>query len=225
MIVATNVLKNFDIKRSSREVDSITVLKGLSFTVQDGEWVSIVGPSGGGKSTLLSLMAGLDVPTSGSIEIDGQKIEALSEDARCAFRARHMGFVFQSFRLIQYLSALENIRIPLLLMGHTHADERARQVLAQVGLSNRQNNLPSQLSGGEQQRVAVARAFVSGPKIVFADEPTGNLDTANGKVVLALLHDLQKLHNTTILLVTHDQAIAAEGSRTLSIRDGLLAND
>jgi putative ABC transport system ATP-binding protein len=222
MIVVDNVVKTFGIKRSSRETDSITVIKGLSFSVNDGEWVSIVGPSGGGKSTLLSLLAGLDVPTSGSIDIDGHKLEKLSEDDRCAFRARHMGFVFQSFRLIQHLTALENIRIPLVLSGQQHANDRAHKILEQVGLAERKNSLPSQLSGGEQQRVAVARAFVGGPKIVFADEPTGNLDTANGRLVLKLLHDLQKTHNTTILLVTHDQSIASEGSRTLAIRDGRL---
>ncbi len=184
--------------------------------------MAIVGQSGSGKTTLLSLLAGLDLPTEGDILLDGQSLTALDEDARAGLRAGRVGFVFQSFQLLAGFTALENVMLPAELAGLSDAAGRARRALDEVGLAARLDHYPHQLSGGEQQRVALARAFAGQPRILFADEPTGNLDTATGQKIIELMFELNRAHGTTLILVTHDPALAARCGRTLTLREGRL---
>jgi putative ABC transport system ATP-binding protein len=200
----------------------LRVLDQVDLRIGSGEFVSVVGPSGSGKSTLLALLAGLDDPTSGRVLIDGTDLGALDEDDRARMRRDRIGFVFQSFQLIPSLTALENVRVPLDLAGRRDGDDRARRLLDRVGLAGRLDHLPVQLSGGEQQRVALARAFVHDPDILFADEPTGNLDRASGAAILALLQELNRDHDATVVLVTHDIELAGAAARTIRLRDGRL---
>jgi putative ABC transport system ATP-binding protein len=204
---------------------TLTVLRDVSFTVRDGEFIAIIGPSGSGKTTLLGLLAGLDVPSSGTVILDGADLTALSEDARARLRGEKVGFVFQSFQLIPTLTALENVQVPLELRGERGAAGRARDLLARVGLAERTHHYPVQLSGGEQQRVAIARAFSNSPKVLFADEPTGNLDAATGGRIVELLESLNREDGTTLVLVTHDQAIAGRARRIVRLRDGAVISD
>jgi putative ABC transport system ATP-binding protein len=200
---------------------SVEILKGIDLDVATGEFLAIVGPSGSGKSTLLGLLAGLDTPTSGSVEIDGQEIAGMDEDALAVLRGRKMGFVFQSYQLIPTLTAEENVMLPAELAGDgAGARKRARELLERVGLADRRTHYPVQLSGGEQQRVALARAFIGRPPILFADEPTGNLDTENGRMVLDALLDLNRREGVTLVLVTHDSELTGRASRTIVMRDG-----
>lgn len=201
---------------------SLTILSHLNLSVQAGEQVAIVGRSGSGKSTLLSLLAGLDVPTEGEVLIEGQSLSTLDEDGRAAMRAQYMGFVFQSFQLMHALTALENVMLPLQILGRQQALDVAQAALAQVGLSHRLQHFPKQLSGGEQQRVAIARAFATQPSILFADEPTGNLDVDTGQQIIELLFDLNRQRGTTLVLVTHDQALAQRCQRVVTLTQGRL---
>lgn len=203
----------------------LTVLREVSFTVRAGETLAIVGPSGSGKSTLLALCAGLDHPTSGRIGLAGSDLTDLDEDERAALRVRNVGFVFQSFRLISTLTALENVAVPRELLGARDAETRASELLSTVGLADRIHHYPTQLSGGEQQRVAIARAFVNEPRILFADEPTGNLDTRTGSAVIEHLFELNRRSGTTLVLVTHDEALARRTGRILTLHGGSLASD
>jgi len=201
---------------------TLTILHDISFTLDAHQSAAIVGASGSGKSTLLGLLAGLDVPSSGSVRLCGHDLFALDEDARAAVRARHVGFVFQSFQLLAHRTALENVMLPLELAGVRDARERAAAMLARVGLSERLRHYPRVLSGGEQQRVALARAFVVAPQVLLADEPTGSLDFATGETVMALMLELNREVGTTLVLVTHDSAIAARCDRQLQIEAGRL---
>jgi len=205
--------------------DPLTILDGVSFAVEPGASIAIVGASGSGKTTLLGLLAGLDRPTSGEVHIDGEALSGLDEDARAALRQRLLGFVFQSFQLLPALTALENVMLPLELASAADAEPRARAWLDRVGLGKRTTHYPRQLSGGEQQRVAIARAFAGDPKLLMADEPTGNLDGATGVEVADLMFRLNHEHGTTLLLVTHDQALAARCGRKLSLSAGRLIGD
>jgi putative ABC transport system ATP-binding protein len=198
----------------------LTILHDVSFAVEAGDSLAIVGASGSGKSTLLGLLAGLDVPTSGSVSLNGADIFALDEDGRARLRGELAGFVFQSFQLLPALNALENVMLPLELAGLSDARQRAEDSLQQVGLTARAHHLPKHLSGGEQQRVALARAFVSQPKILFADEPTGNLDAATGAQVIELMLELNRAQGTTLILVTHDDKLAARCNRQLRLAAG-----
>ncbi len=198
----------------------LTIVDDVDLAVQAGEFVAILGPSGSGKSTLLALMAGLDRPTSGEVRLDGRPIQSLSEDALALLRRHGIGFVFQSFQLLPNLTALENVLLPLELVGADTPRRRAEELLLAVGLSERGHHYPAQLSGGEQQRVAVARAFAARPAILFADEPTGNLDHATGTMILDLLARLRRDEGTTLVLVTHDPAVAALADRRIHLRDG-----
>jgi putative ABC transport system ATP-binding protein len=200
----------------------LTILRDVHLTVAMGESVAILGASGSGKTTLLSLLAGLDLPTAGDIRIDGQSLTTLDEDERAGLRAGRVGFVFQSFQLLSGFSALENVMLAAELAGDTQAADTARDILGQVGLSERLTHAPHQLSGGEQQRVAIARAFACKPKLLFADEPTGNLDTTTGAHIIELLFELNRAHGTTLILVTHDAALATRCQRVLTLRDGQL---
>jgi putative ABC transport system ATP-binding protein len=202
----------------------LTVLRDITFALPAGGFLAISGPSGSGKSTLLGLLAGLDRPSSGRVVLDGHDLAVLSEDERARLRAEKVGFVFQSFHLIPTLTARENVQVPLELRGE---DGRARadELLARVGLGDRGHHYPAQLSGGEQQRVAVARAFAHRPRILFADEPTGNLDAANGSNVVALLRELNGELGTTLVLVTHDPELAAHAGRIIRLRDGAVVAD
>ena len=208
---------------------TVDILKGIDFTVAKGEFVAIMGASGSGKSTLLGLLAGLDNPTSGDVRLNGIAISYLAEDKLAQLRGRTIGFVFQSYQLIPTLTALENVLLPYELNDESGAAkiglERARQLLTSVGLEARMDHYPIQLSGGEQQRVALARAFILRPPIVLADEPTGNLDTTNGQHILELLLSLNRTEGTTLVLVTHDPALAAHASRRITLRDGLVVSD
>jgi len=201
---------------------TLTVLDAVSFEIPQGTFVSIVGPSGSGKTTLLGLLAGLDTPTSGSVILDGDDLAALDEDRRAKLRGEKVGFVFQSFQLIPTLTALENVSVPLELRGarESHAAERARDVLGRVGLADRVGHFPAQLSGGEQQRVAIARAFANQPRILFADEPTGNLDASTGLRIVELLQSLNGESGSTIVLVTHDLGLAGRAQRMIRLADG-----
>jgi len=203
----------------------LTVLRDVSFMIPNGARVAIVGPSGSGKTTLLGLLAGLDTPTAGKVLLDGADLSALDEDARARVRGEKVGFVFQSFQLIPSLSAQENVQVPLELRGERDAAARAGDLLARVGLAGRGHHLPAQLSGGEQQRVAIARAFVNKPKLLFADEPTGNLDAATGQRIIELLDTLNRDEGTTIVLVTHDSALAERTQRIIRLRDGVVTSD
>ncbi|MEC9364170.1 MAG: ABC transporter ATP-binding protein [Sinimarinibacterium flocculans] len=200
----------------------LTILGGVSMEVAAGESLAIVGRSGSGKTTLLSLLAGLDVPSAGEIELDGTRIDGLDEDARAGLRAGRVGFVFQSFQLLSGFTALENVMLPAELAGLADAQERARAALDRVGLGKRLDHYPHQLSGGEQQRVALARAFCGEPAILFADEPTGNLDTTTGTQIVELLFEMNAARGTTLVLVTHDAQLAARCGRTITLRDGRL---
>jgi putative ABC transport system ATP-binding protein len=202
----------------------LRILEGISFEINPGEAVAIVGASGSGKSTLLGLLAGLDLPTAGSIRIDGVDITTLDEDARARLRGRSVGFVFQSFQLLPGLTALENVMLPLEIRGDRDAAVRARDFLGRVGLEERLGHYPRQLSGGEQQRVAIARAFASQPRLLFADEPTGNLDAVTGNRVIELLFGLRAEQGATLVLVTHDERIAARCDRRLVLEAGRLVD-
>lgn len=208
--------------RVSIETDTLTILQGVSLEINRGESVAIVGRSGSGKTTLLGLLAGLDTPSDGVVELDGAEISKLSEDERAKLRASRVGFVFQSFQLLPALSALENVMLPLELAGIEAPEKRARELLERVGLGERLTHTPRQLSGGEQQRVAIARAFASDPVILFADEPTGNLDNRTGQAVSDLLMDLNREQGTTLVMVTHDEHLAARCGRQLNIEAGIL---
>ncbi|HEX5438340.1 MAG TPA: ABC transporter ATP-binding protein [Gemmatimonadaceae bacterium] len=203
----------------------LRVLRDVSFTVPDGAFVAIVGPSGSGKTTLLGLLAGLDTPTAGSVLLDGKDLTIMSEDARARLRGAKIGFVFQSFQLIATLTAAENVQVPLELRGDAHAASRSRELLERVGLGDRGAHYPAQLSGGEQQRVAIARAFANDPVVLFADEPTGNLDSATGAGVIELLETLNSEAGTTIVLVTHDMELAGRASRVIRLTDGAVVHD
>jgi len=200
----------------------LTILADVDLEVAEGESVAIIGPSGAGKSTLLALLAGLDEPTYGTVWLEGIELSALDEDGRAAARAKHVGFVFQSFHLIPSLTAHENVMLPLELAGRADARPAAREVLTQVGLESRLGHYPRQLSGGEQQRVAIARAFVTRPSVLFADEPTGNLDTTTGARVIDLLFELNQATRTTLVLVTHDREIAGRCDRVIRMDAGRL---
>jgi putative ABC transport system ATP-binding protein len=202
----------------------LTVLKDITFTLEPGGFLAIVGPSGSGKTTLLGLLAGLDRPSGGTVHLDGHDLGTMSEDERAQLRGAKVGFVFQSFQLIPTLTARENIEVPLELLGQ-EAGERADELLARVGLADRGHHYPVQLSGGEQQRVAMARAFANKPRILFADEPTGNLDRANGSTVVDLLIGLNRDLGTTLVLVTHDLDLAAKAKRMLRLADGVVVED
>src|SRR3954466_2156600 len=203
----------------------LAVLRDVSFTIPEGAFVAIVGPSGSGKTTLLGLLAGLDVPTSGSVVMDGDDLGRLSEDRRARLRGAKGGFVFQSFQLIPTLTALENVQVPLELRGDDGAPARARELLARVGLGDRAHHFPNQLSGGEQQRVAIARAFSNAPRLLFADEPTGNLDSDTGAHIVELLETLNRENGTTVVLVTHDLGLAARAQRIIRLADGAVISD
>jgi putative ABC transport system ATP-binding protein len=205
--------------------EPLTILEDVSFEVDAGASIAIVGASGSGKTTLLGLLAGLDEPTSGDVWLDGQALSSLSEDQRAAMRQRLLGFVFQSFQLLPALTALENVMLPLELAGPGDAQPVARTWLDRVGLSKRVHHYPRQLSGGEQQRVAIARAFAGDPKLLMADEPTGNLDGATGDEVAELMFRLNREHGTTLLLVTHDTSLASRCGRRLSLSAGRLIAD
>ena len=209
-----------------REVSSpegtLTILSDVNLSVRAGEVLALVGASGAGKTTLLALLAGLDRPTSGKVWLSGEDMTALDEDGRARLRGERVGFVFQSFHLVPSLTALENVMLPLELTGDANAQQRAREALESVGLGPRVRHYPRQLSGGEKQRVAIARAFITGPEILFADEPTGNLDTASGERVIDLLFELNKQSKTTLVLVTHDRSLAERCDRILEMEAGKL---
>jgi putative ABC transport system ATP-binding protein len=209
-------------KKVSSPEGTLTILAEVDLQIAAGETVAIVGASGAGKSTLLALLAGLDEPSAGRVWLNGAELTALDEDGRAAVRARHVGFVFQSFHLVPSLTAIENVMLPLELAGMPNARSAAAEVLAQVNLSPRREHYPRQLSGGEQQRVAIARAFVTRPAVLFADEPTGNLDSVTGERIIELLFDLNKATHTTLVVVTHDEAIARRCSRIIKIEAGRL---
>jgi putative ABC transport system ATP-binding protein len=220
MLVARNLTKEY---RSGDH--QLTVLRDVNFTIEQGELVSIVGPSGSGKTTLLGLLAGLDTPTRGSVVLDGADITALDEDARARLRGEKVGFVFQSFQLIPTLTAIENVQVPLELRGEDNVPARSRDVLERVGLGDRLDHFPTQLSGGEQQRVAIARAFANQPRILFADEPTGNLDSDTGGRIVELLESLNRESGSTVVLVTHDLTLARRCRRIIRLSDGAVVSD
>jgi putative ABC transport system ATP-binding protein len=220
MLIAREVTKEY----MSGE-QTIAVLRDVSFTIQQGDFVAIVGPSGSGKTTLLGLLAGLDTPTRGTVVLDDADLGSLSENDRARLRGEKVGFVFQSFQLIPTLTAQENVQVPLELRGTAGAAERARELIDRVGLTGRGHHFPTQLSGGEQQRVAIARAFANSPKILFADEPTGNLDNATGHRIFELLHSLNSDGGSTIVLVTHDLTLASRASRMIRLLDGAVVED
>ena len=208
--------------RVSLETDTLTILQGVNLEINRGESVAIVGRSGSGKTTLLGLLAGLDTPSEGSVELDGAVISQLNEDERAKLRSHRVGFVFQSFQLLPALTALENVMLPLELGGSEGPQKKAKELLERVGLGERLNHTPRQLSGGEQQRVAIARAFASEPAVLFADEPTGNLDNRTGQDVSDLLMALNREQGTTLVMVTHDERLAARCGRQFSIEAGIL---
>jgi putative ABC transport system ATP-binding protein len=204
--------------------DTLTILQDINMAVNPGEAVAIVGASGSGKSTLLGLLAGLDTPTSGKVHLDDTDIFMLDEDSRAALRGKILGFVFQSFQLLPALTALENVMLPLELSGISGAETVARKLLQRVGLEMRLQHYPKQLSGGEQQRVAIARAFAIRPKLLLADEPTGNLDSTTGKQIIELMFELNHEQGTTLVLVTHDEQLSRRCSRRIRLVDGMLAS-
>lgn len=203
----------------------LTVLDEVNFEIQVGDTIAIVGPSGSGKTTLLGLCAGLDSASTGSVSLNGQSMENLSEDQRADIRSKFVGFIFQNFQLLPTLTALENVMVPLELKKRKDAKQKALELLTKVGLGNRATHYPTQLSGGEQQRVSIARAFANEPKILFADEPTGNLDTETGEMIEKLIFDLNKEQGTTLVLVTHDLELAKKTSRIIHIKGGKIQED
>ncbi|MGF1707295.1 ABC transporter ATP-binding protein [Enterovibrio baiacu] len=218
VIRANNVTKTV-----TTNAQTLTILQDVSLQVEQGESIALVGVSGAGKSTLMTLLAGLDTPSTGEIELLGKPLSQLDDDGRAALRAESIGFVFQSFLLVPSLNALENVMLPCTIRGDDEDEDRALELLASVGLKGRETHLPSQLSGGEQQRVAIARAFMTRPRVLFADEPTGNLDQHTAATVIDLLFSLNRDHGTTLILVTHDPALADRCTRTLHINAGTLA--
>ncbi|HMA20069.1 MAG TPA: ABC transporter ATP-binding protein [Gemmatimonadaceae bacterium] len=220
MLIAKEVTREY---RSGDQ--NLAVLRNVSFTIPQGGFVAIVGPSGSGKTTLLGLLAGLDTPTSGKVILDGNDLTAMTENERAKLRGEKVGFVFQSFQLIPTLTARENIQVPLELQGVPGAALRADELLERVGLGNRGHHFPMQLSGGEQQRVAIARAFANSPRILFADEPTGNLDATTGIRVFDLLESLNRESGSTIVLVTHDAVLAERAGRIIRLSDGVVVAD
>lgn len=220
MILLQNLIKTV---RSGTE--DLTILDDVSIEIPDGQFVALTGASGSGKSTLLGLIAGLDSPSSGTISIDGEEVTAMSEDALAQLRSERIGFVFQSFHLIPSLTAFENILIPMEIRGVRDARDRAEMLLADVDLANRGHHYPTELSGGEQQRVAIARAFANQPKILLADEPTGNLDSRNGAHIFELMTGLHSSRNVTLVLVTHDGQLAAQAERQIVLKDGRVVSD
>lgn len=221
MIVASGITKTID-----TGTHKVEILKGIDLEVLAGEFVAIMGQSGSGKSTLLGLLAGLDSPTAGSIKLDGDEITGLDEDRLAVLRGRKIGFVFQSYQLIPTLTAEENVLLPAELLGDNSGGmNRARDLLARVGLLERRDHYPVQLSGGEQQRVALARAFMVRPPILMADEPTGNLDSVNGRQVLEILLSLNRDEGTTLVLVTHDRELATQADRRVTLKDGQIVGD
>jgi putative ABC transport system ATP-binding protein len=221
MINARNITKSV-----STAEGSLTILEGIDLAVDNGESLAIVGASGSGKSTLLGILAGLDVPTSGDIALAGKNLTEMDEEGRAAVRAASVGFVFQSFQLLPGLNALENVMLPLELHGMVDAEEKAKTYLERVGLSHRLQHYPKQLSGGEQQRVAIARAFASEPDVLFADEPTGNLDSVTGAHIIELIFELNSAQGTTLVLVTHEARLAQRCSRQITLEAGkLIANN
>ncbi|MCD9513302.1 ABC transporter ATP-binding protein [Photobacterium carnosum] len=209
-------------KQVTTTLSPMTILQDVSLEVEQGESIALVGVSGAGKSTLMTLLAGLDVPTTGEIELLGHNLTRLDDEQRAQLRSESIGFVFQNFLLLPTLNALENVTLPCLIQNKALDIERAKQLLAVVGLQGRETHLPSQLSGGEQQRVALARAFMINPKILFADEPTGNLDQQTAAMVIELLFELNRDNGTTLILVTHDDALAARCDRVLRLDNGIL---
>lgn len=204
---------------------TLTVLDNVNFSITEGSTVAIVGPSGSGKTTLLGLCAGLDRASTGQVELNGIPLDSLTEDQRAQVRNQHVGFIFQNFQLLPTLTALENVMVPLELRGEKNIRSRAMELLDRVGLSHRYDHYPTQLSGGEQQRVSLARAFSNQPKILFADEPTGNLDTETSEKVVKLIFDLNREAGTTLVLVTHDLELAAKTQRIIRIKGGVIASD
>ena len=220
MIETRNLVKSVDTSEGL-----LTILKGITLKVNEGEIVAIVGASGSGKSTLLGLMAGLDGASSGDVLLDDNNLTEMDEEQRAMLRGQLVGFVFQSFQLLPSLTALENVMLPIELKGDDQARDKAKQLLERVGLEERWHHYPNQLSGGEQQRVAIARAFATQAKILFADEPTGNLDTATGKKVVELLFELNREFSTTLVLVTHDERLAQRCNRVIKLVAGEIAED
>jgi putative ABC transport system ATP-binding protein len=220
MIELKNVSK---VVRSGAE--DLTILDNVSLEIPDGEFVAITGASGSGKSTLLGLIAGLDAPSSGGIFIDGDEVTKMSEDGLATLRSEKIGFVFQSFHLIPSLTAFENVLIPMEILGLKEARSRAAQLLVDVDLTARGHHYPTELSGGEQQRIAIARAFANNPKILLADEPTGNLDSKNGQHIFDLMTEMHRQNNVTLILVTHDQFLADKAQRQIRLRDGRVISD
>lgn len=218
-----------EIKNLSKTVrsgtDDLTILSDVSISIPEGQFVALTGASGSGKSTLLGLIAGLDSPSNGSITLDGDEITSMNEDGLAKIRSEKIGFIFQSFHLIPSLTAFENVLIPMEIVGAANARTRATELLSEVGLSDRGHHYPNELSGGEQQRVAIARAFANQPKILLADEPTGNLDSKNGAHVFELMEDLHRQRNITLVMVTHDNALAAKAQRQIALRDGSVVSD
>ena len=212
-------------KQVSSPEGGLTILSKVSFDINAGESVAVVGPSGAGKSTLLALLAGLDLPTSGYVTLNGANLSELNEDGRARVRAESVGFVFQSFHLVPSLNALENVMLPLELADHADPRAAALNIIKQVGLADRYRHYPAQLSGGEKQRVAIARAFATEPAVLFADEPTGNLDTRTGTTIMDLMFELNRRSSTTLILVTHDTALAGRCDRIISLDGGELVSD
>ncbi|MBL0124965.1 MAG: ABC transporter ATP-binding protein [Betaproteobacteria bacterium] len=222
----TSMIRAIDLsKRVTTNDGELTIVNNANFSVDAGEAIAIVGASGSGKSTLLGLMAGLDTPSQGKVFIGNEDLFSLNEDGRAKLRGRLVGFVFQSFQLLPSLTALENVMLPLELRGAVDAGKRARSILERVGLGARLTHYPKQLSGGEQQRVAIARAFVTEPKLLFADEPTGNLDAKTGRAMIDLLFELNRERGTTLILVTHDLGIATRCGRQLNIDAGVVSTE
>ncbi|MBX3299784.1 MAG: ABC transporter ATP-binding protein [Acidobacteria bacterium] len=215
-----------EVSKTVRSGDSeLTILDRVSFDIRDGEFVAVTGASGSGKSTMLGLIAGLDDPSSGTIAVDGQAVTSMSDDELALLRSAKIGFVFQSFHLIPSLTAFENVVIPMEIVGKKNASERAAYLLESVGLADRGHHYPHELSGGEQQRVAIARAFANSPKILLADEPTGNLDSRNGQHIFELMKQLHRQNHVTLVLVTHDASLAAEADRKIVLADGKVVAD
>lgn len=220
--MTTIILDAQHVGKAVETTEKLTILQDISFQLNEGDSLAIIGSSGSGKSTLLGLLAGLDVPTDGEILLAGKPLSQMSEDERASLRAEHVGFVFQSFQLLESLTAVENVMLPLELEGKKNARERAMELLQRVGLGERTHHYPKQLSGGEQQRVAIARAFASNPTILFADEPTGNLDTKTGESIIELLFQLNSEEKTTLVLVTHEARLAERCQHRIQIEAGRL---